>query len=75
MNWTGNRRTWGGRVGAVVLSPFIKPGTVSTSAYNHYAVLKSVEDIFRLKYLGYAGQPGLQGFGADVYTQPKGPAN
>ncbi len=75
MNGPGIIGPGGGRVGAVLLSPFIKPGTVSTSAYNHYAVLKSVEDIFRLKYLGYAGQPGLQGFGADVYTQPKGPAN
>jgi hypothetical protein len=63
----------GGRVGAVVLSPFIQPGTVSKMPYNHYTFLKSVEDIFQLKYLGYAGQPGIEGFGSDVYTQPKGP--
>ena len=75
MNGPGIVGPGGGRVGAVVLSPFIKPGTVSISAYNHYAVLKSVEDIFRLKHLGYAGQPGLDGFGPDVYTQPKGPGN
>ncbi|MHB1861624.1 MAG: alkaline phosphatase family protein [Gemmatimonadaceae bacterium] len=62
----------GGRTGAVLISPFIKPGTVSDVPYNHYSMLKSVEDIFGLPYLGYAGQRGLVGFGADVYTQAGG---
>jgi phosphatidylinositol-3-phosphatase len=62
----------GGRVGAVMISPFIKPGTMSDAPYNHYAFLKSVEDIFGLSYLGYASQKGLSTFGRDVYTQPKG---
>ncbi|HEX3868035.1 MAG TPA: alkaline phosphatase family protein, partial [Gemmatimonadaceae bacterium] len=60
----------GGRVGAVMLSPFIKPGTVSTNAYNHYALLKSVEDMFGLDHLGYAGQKGLAAFGKDIFTRP-----
>ena len=30
----------GGRIGAVVLSPFVKPGTVSDEPYNHYALLR-----------------------------------
>jgi hypothetical protein len=62
----------GGRIGAVLLSPFIKPGTVSDVPYNHYAMLRSVEDIFGLPYLGYAGQNGLASFGPDVYTQAQG---
>jgi phosphatidylinositol-3-phosphatase len=62
----------GGRIGAVLLSPFIKPGTVSSVPYNHYSLLKTVENIFGLGYLGYAGQPGLQGFGSDIFTQPNG---
>ena len=61
----------GGRIGAVLVSPFIGPGTVSTNAYNHYAMLRSIEDIFGLDYLGYAGQQGLNGFGADIFTQPR----
>ena len=61
----------GGRIGAVLLSPFIKPGTVSDTPYNHYSLLRSVEDIFGVPHLGYAGQSGLQPFGADVYTRPK----
>ena len=62
----------GGRIGAVLLSPFIKPGTESRMPYNHYALLRSVEDIFGLSHLGFAGQPGLKGFGADIFTQPNG---
>ncbi|HET7889219.1 MAG TPA: alkaline phosphatase family protein [Bradyrhizobium sp.] len=52
----------GDRIGGILLSPFLKPGTVSNVPFNHYSMLKTVEDIFGLDYLGYAGQPGLQGF-------------
>jgi hypothetical protein len=59
----------GGRTGAVLLSPFIKPGTVSNVGYNHYSLLKSLENIFGIKeYLGYANQAGLAAFGDDVFT-------
>ncbi|HYM03611.1 MAG TPA: alkaline phosphatase family protein [Stellaceae bacterium] len=51
----------GDRIGAVLLSPFLKPGTVSETPFNHYALLKTVEDIFGLDHLGYAGQHGLAG--------------
>jgi len=59
----------GGRVGAVLLSSYIEPGTVSDVPYNHYSFLRSIEDIFGLPHLGYAAQPGLRSFGADVYRQ------
>jgi hypothetical protein len=59
----------GGKVGAVVVSRFIKPGTTSSTPYNHYAMLCSMEDIFGLPRLGYAGEPGLACFGSDVYTK------
>jgi hypothetical protein len=36
---------------------------VSEIPYNHYSFLKTLEDIYQTKdYLGYAAQPGLQGF-------------
>jgi phospholipase C len=57
----------GGRVGAVLLSPFIRPGTVSEVPYNHYSQLRSIEDLFGLGHLGYAGQSGLQPFGTDIF--------
>lgn len=58
----------GGLVGALVLSPFVKGGTWSTTPYNHYSLLASIEDTFSLPYLGYAGQTGLNRFGLDVYN-------
>jgi hypothetical protein len=58
----------GGRTGAVLLSPFIEAGTVSTYDYNHYSALRSVEDAFGLPHLGYAGASGLRPFGRDVFT-------
>jgi hypothetical protein len=68
MNGPGQIGPGGGLVGAVLLSPFIRPGTVSTVPYNHYALLRSVEDIFHLQHLGFAAQPGLRSFGPDVFT-------
>jgi hypothetical protein len=62
----------GGRVGAVVLSRFITPGTVTDVPYNHYALLRSMEDVFGLAYLGYAARSDLAAFGSDVYTNPSG---
>ena len=63
----GTHGPGGGRTGAVLLSPFIKPGTVSYVPYNHYSMLRSVEDLFGLGHLGYAGRPGLATFGTDIY--------
>jgi hypothetical protein len=63
----------GGDTGAVLLSPCIAPGTVSETPYNHYAMLRSVEDIFGLAHLGYAQLPGEQSFGSDVFTRACGP--
>jgi phosphatidylinositol-3-phosphatase len=58
----------GGRTGAVLLSPFIKPKTVSNVPYNHYSLLRTLEDIFGLAHLGYAGQKGLATLGRDVFS-------
>ncbi|MEA2327069.1 MAG: phosphatidylinositol-3-phosphatase [Thermoanaerobaculia bacterium] len=58
----------GGRTGAVLISRFIQPGSVNDTPYNHYALLRSIEDLFALPHLGFAAQPGLKPFGADVYN-------
>ena len=57
----------GGRVGAVLLSRFVRAGTVSDVPYNHYSMLRWVEDVFGLQHLGYAAEPELVTFGADVF--------
>jgi hypothetical protein len=63
----------GGDVGAVLLSSCIKPGTVSMVPYNHYTMLRSVEDIFGLTHIGYAGLSGETSFGSDIFTRSCGP--
>lgn len=60
----------GDRIGAVLLSPFIKPGTVSEVPYNHYSLLRSIEDIYGLGHLGYAAADGLAAFGGDIFGNP-----
>jgi hypothetical protein len=59
----------GGRIGAVLLSPFIAPGTMSPRPYNHYSLMRTVEDFFGLPHLGLAVAPRLQTFGTDVFTR------
>jgi phosphatidylinositol-3-phosphatase len=58
----------GGRVGALVISQWSSPNTFSSTPYNHYALLASLEEIFGLAKLGMAGQVGLDRFGLDVYN-------
>lgn len=57
----------GGKVGAVLISPFIKPGTISAVPYNHYSSLASWESLLRLPRLADAATvPSV--FGADVFS-------
>ena len=60
----------GGRIGAVLIGPSIKPGTRSDVPYNHYSLLRWIEDNFHLSHLGYAAAPGLATFGSDVFARP-----
>ena len=61
----------GGRVGAVLLSPYIKGGTTTTTPYNHYSSLASWESLLRLARLGDAATV-TSTFGSDVFTNPAG---
>jgi hypothetical protein len=62
----------GGVIGAVLLSRYIKPGTVSMLPYNHYATLRTIEDIFGVPYLGYSQASGLTDYSTDIFTNPGG---
>jgi hypothetical protein len=58
----------GGRVGMLLISPYVAPGTVEEAAYyNHFSFLRSVEELFGLEPLGYAAEPALTGFDSAVY--------
>jgi hypothetical protein len=59
----------GGKVGLLLISPFVAPGSVNESGYyNHYSLLRSIEELFELEPLGYAAEPALTGFDASVYN-------
>jgi hypothetical protein len=59
----------GGQVGAVLISPFISPGTVITrTSYNHFSSLASIEDLFGLPHLGEA-QTVTTNFDRDIYAR------
>jgi hypothetical protein len=78
----GDATNGGGDTGSVLISPYIRPGSVSTRYYNHYSWLRTMEDLFTVGkkspgldgqgHLGYAAQPGLAPFGPDVFTNPRG---
>ncbi len=57
----------GGKGGAVLLSPFIRPGTLSATPYNHYSSLASWESLLGLGRLADAATVPSS-FGSDVFT-------
>jgi hypothetical protein len=59
----------GGRTGAVLLSPFVQPGTTNDTPYNHYSLLRSIEDLFGLDHVGFAAADGLVAFGPQVFAR------
>ncbi len=62
----------GGQVGALLLSPFIKQG-VSQEPYNHFSLLRTIEDLFGLEHLGYAGLSKVSSFEPSIFSaKPSG---
>ena len=59
----------GGKIGAVLISPFIRPGTIDPTPYNHYSFLRTTEDLFGVPHLGYAGVDGLVAIGDKTFNQ------
>ena len=57
----------GGRIGALVISRFVAPGTSTSRAYNHYSLLGSIERLFGVPRLGYA-RTVTHLFGPDVFN-------
>jgi len=59
----------GGQVGALLLSPFIKGGATNQDTYNHFSLLRTVEDLFGLRHLGYAGGKDVGSFAASIFSK------
>jgi len=45
----------GGAVGALLISPRVPAGRTSSEPYNHFSLLRTIEDTFGLSHLGFAG--------------------
>jgi hypothetical protein len=59
----------GGQVGLLLISPYVKPDSIDVVDYfNHFSLLASIENLFGIHRLGYAGIPGLPEFGLGVYN-------
>jgi hypothetical protein len=67
----------GGITGTVLVSPFISPGSehpgglhLNSTDYNHYSLLRSLEDLFGIdEHLGYAAPDAVIPFGSDVFDR------
>ena len=63
----------GGQVGLLLISQYVKPGSIDVVDYfNHYSLLGSIEKLFGLHTLGYAGATGLPVFGIGVFNDYAG---
>jgi hypothetical protein len=62
----------GGQVGALLLSPLVKGGTIDQDPYNHFSLLRTIEDLFGLAHLGYAGGAKVESFATSMFTRGAG---
>ena len=59
----------GGRVGLLLISQDTKPASINiVGEYDDFSLLASIESLFGLSHLGYAGAPGLLTFNKSVYN-------
>lgn len=59
----------GGQVGMLLLSPFIKKGgALVQDTYNHFSFLATVEQLFGLPKLGYAGLAEVKSLSASLFS-------
>ncbi|HEX8754521.1 MAG TPA: alkaline phosphatase family protein [Solirubrobacterales bacterium] len=59
----------GGRVGMLLISPYVKPGTVDEEGkFNHFTFLLTLEELFGLEKLGYTSEAALLPFDGTVFN-------
>ena len=61
----------GGTVGALLLSPFLKGAVTSQVPYNHFSLLRTLEDLFAVKHLGYAALPAVKPLEPALFSATK----
>jgi hypothetical protein len=60
------------RTGALVVSPFARPGATDSAAYDTYSLLRAGEDLLGLEPLGLAAGPKVRSFAPDLTQQNGG---
>ncbi len=60
----------GGRVGLLLISPYVKAGSTNESFFNHFSLLLSIEELFKVKRLGYTTSPSMPSFEKPIYNAP-----
>jgi hypothetical protein len=56
-------------VGLLLISPFVEAGSSEeTGYYNHFTLLRSIEELFGLSPLGYAADLAVTPFDSSVYN-------
>jgi hypothetical protein len=59
----------GGQVGLLLISRYVTPNSLDqVDTFNHFSLLKSIEDLFGLKPLGYARDSALPVFDAAIFN-------
>ncbi|HEY1520463.1 MAG TPA: alkaline phosphatase family protein [Solirubrobacteraceae bacterium] len=63
----------GGQVGLLLISHYVKPNSTDVVDYfNHFSLLATIENLFGLHRLGYAGVPALPVFSTGVFNNYSG---
>jgi hypothetical protein len=58
----------GGKVGLLMISPFVEPGTVVETEYaNHFTLLKTLETMFGVGPLGYATEEEMPALSPELF--------
>lgn len=58
----------GGRVGLLLLSPYVEPGTTSETYFNHFSLLATIEELLELERIGYGAEPAITGFDESIFN-------
>ncbi len=60
----------GGKVGLLMISPLVEAGTVEELEYaNHFTLLKTLEKMFGVEPLGYAGEEEMPTLSAELFHE------
>jgi hypothetical protein len=59
----------GDHAGALLVSRYVSAGRTVRTRYDHYSLLRTVEDLFGLGHLGHAADKGTKALGTDVFAK------